>query len=144
MSEKMRETFNFVHLIFFIFIALLISSCVSDETFMNAIVSKDEKRVKQLIEKGADVNGSQSPYKGLIVPTARCTMPLPCAAYAGNINIVKMLVANGADVNKFHKDGSSAINEADNSEETKIFWMLESASASTSSKVWAPGKPNVN
>ena len=64
-----------------------------------AVLLEDLERVKQTIEKGADVNAEDSSKE----------KPLIIAADYNNWEIVKLLVENGADVNAQNEDGNTAV-----------------------------------
>lgn len=77
---------------------------INDE-LIEAATFGDIDGVKDLIERGADVNAKSLYAKGGVVNTTA----LMRAAYEGHIEIVRLLIDRGADVNVKDSDGQSAL-----------------------------------
>ncbi len=74
-----------------------------DEDLFDAIEEQNSKKIETIIEAGCDVNGNQGSYfeEGITF--------LMVAVSTGNLEIVKLLVELGADVNAESIYGDSAL-----------------------------------
>lgn len=77
------------------------------EDAMAAIYMKEYDRAKEIINSGMDVN---QPDRGSYL--------LHVACYRGNLEIVKLLIEKGADVNIVAEDGSTPLIQAGKGDET--------------------------
>ena len=82
--------------------------------FCVAIAQGDIETVQKLIELGADVNERSN---GMT--------PLMYAAKYNRVAIIKLLVANGADLNRKSEDGLSAANYAERSNAQDAMAVIE-------------------
>jgi Ankyrin repeats (3 copies)/Ankyrin repeat len=73
-----------------------------------------EAVVKQLLEKGADVN----------IATSDGRTPLHEASRIGNVEVVKLLLEKGADVNTAKNDGSTPLHEASRGDNVEVVKLL--------------------
>lgn len=67
----------------------------------NAIKSQDIKTVKELVHNGVDVNNTSASSRGYT--------PLRYAVFMKNIEIVRLLIKSGANVNKISADGHTPL-----------------------------------
>lgn len=84
---------------------------------MRAIYDGEPSTVQLLLDLGADVNS----------PGGRNTTPLMCAVQSRKVHCVRMLVAEGANVNLLDEDGVSAVNflpPSEISRDTAYIWAL--------------------
>jgi len=99
-----------------------ISTAVSYETALgNAVMYRRTSTVSVLLEGGAKVDASTA-YKGGLVS------PLIIAAMNDDVEIAKLLMAKGADVNKVHAD-KTVLRIARDSNAQKMVTLLTSAGA---------------
>jgi len=119
-------------------------SLVSDERLLDASNRGDTKKVKELLDSGADIeckdkygmtplmkasaNGNTETVRLLLDYKAnvndRYNAPLILASRYGNIEIVKMLLDNNAIVNITNKEFSTPLMWASRNGETKIVKLL--------------------
>ncbi|CAL4069542.1 unnamed protein product, partial [Meganyctiphanes norvegica] len=88
-----------------------------EEILYRAVPLGDVEKVTTMIEAGADVNYRSSDGRD-------GETPLWVASKQNNSEIVQILLANNADVNKIGKDGQTPINIASENGHSKIVQLL--------------------
>ena len=88
-------TFVLVGLCVIAFAAFMINQRIQTLNLFDAIKNDDYNAAKKAIDNGADVNDRKNHFDPEYNPT-----PLVAACYKENEEIIKLLVENGADVNK--------------------------------------------
>ncbi len=71
-----------------------------DEAIRMAVAEDDLEAVERLLSEGAEINAMKGPFK---------TSILMEAAVRGNVEVMKLLIEHGADVNMADKDGWTAL-----------------------------------
>jgi len=84
-------------------------------SFCTACIKGDVSRVKKMIKRGVDINDD-----GM----ARTTTPLMCASRNGHVEIVNLLVENGADIDFKDPMNCTALYYAVSSEHVEIIEIL--------------------
>ncbi len=106
------------NLILLVLLIIGLSACAKPPLITAAARGRTEE-VKVLLEKGADINATDS---------LRWT-PLMTAAFNGKIDTVKFLLERGADVNLENDDGTTALKLAKGRRYSKIVELLKAAGA---------------
>ncbi len=97
-----------------VFIVLLFSSCrPSVEELTEAIIKEDIEKVTELINNGVLLNSEEIKHQ-----------PLDLAIVLNNLEIVKLLVENGVDVNWLNKKEETPLHTAFYKEHWQIFEYL--------------------
>src|SRR5262252_4681651 len=78
---------------------LTVSLAAANSDVADAAMRKDRAAVQTLLQKGANVNAAQ----------ADGARAIHWAVYNGDLELVKMLVAAGADVKVANRDGSTPL-----------------------------------
>ena len=121
---KMKKITVFV--IIMSFATVLISGCAP--ALVNAAIDRDTEKVRTLLNAGADVNGRLS----MTGDTA-----LHWAAYYGSIDIIKLLLEKGADVNAVNGARETPLNSAARGNHADIIKFLISKGANVDSAIAA-------
>lgn len=106
-SKKKLIIFLIIAVFVVVLIVCLSVACVNDsknEKLFVAIENNDIEMAEKAIAEGANVNGYRHTFS-LLPWLGESTNPTPLwqACYCSNIDMVKMLVENGADVTKMEK-----------------------------------------
>ncbi len=106
------------NLILLLSLIIGLSACAKPP-LITAAARGQTNEVKVLLEKGADINATDS---------LRWT-PLMAAAFNGRIDTVKVLLSQGADVNLVSDEGTTALKLAKGRRHSKIVELLKAAGA---------------
>jgi ankyrin repeat protein len=127
---------TFIMVFFILGLCLLVGTfplqAASEEQFFRAILSGEILVVKDMIEKGADVNARDDQY-GIT--------PLHTAAYYGRTEIVKLLLKKNVNINAKDKEGETPLIAALTSGHTGIGEILVNKGAVVNiqtKKGWTP------
>ena len=82
---------------------VVVSGCtkqvMNKNMIFEAIELEDTVRVQQYLDSGADINNVRKDYYNAPLIELKATTPLILAIAVGNIEIIELLLADGADVN---------------------------------------------
>jgi len=100
--------------LFFCVLSFRDRRCVAYDSLITAIVANDTSAVKVALDDGANVND---------IPVDEGVLPLAAAAREGNVEIVRLLLDYGANINGF--DGwQSALSAAADNDQTAVIEFL--------------------
>lgn len=134
----MKNASSKITLLLLCAVVLLFAGCTTTTPLIDAARRGDTKEMERLIAEGADVNekvlvliekgADVNAKKYYIVAT-----PLYYAAFLGHVDLVRMLIKNGADPNIAYVSGETPLSIAKERGHTSIVSLLEQAKPEPSS-----------
>lgn len=94
---------------------------ISSKKLMREIVLQNKECVKIMVSNGADLN--RGLYNGIT--------PLMCAAMFGDVEMVEMLIKNGAVISQKDSQGRTALDFAHSTDNDKVVKFLQKKMAET-------------